>query len=187
MHGSRQRSAAATRSFIMSRVRSANSRAERRVRSYLHSSGFRFRLHAQQLPGAPDIVLPMHRAIVFVHGCFWHRHAGCGRARMPKSNVAYWGPKLRGNAKRDKRVRKELNALGWRVFVIWECEIGEGSLANLARSLRNSSLPRPTAPTPAMHYPHRTSQRVARPAATRARPRRTARSRTARPAASKRG
>ena len=110
------------RSWNMSRIKGRNTRLELAVRSVLHGLGFRFRLHAGRLPGRPDIVLARHRTVVFVHGCFWHRHRGCPLAYQPKSNVAFWSGKFSGNVSRDARNRKELRRLGWRVVVIWECQ-----------------------------------------------------------------
>jgi DNA mismatch endonuclease (patch repair protein) len=107
----------------MSRIRSRDTRPELCVRSLLHGMGYRFRVHRKDLPGNPDIVLPRHKLIIFVHGCFWHRHKGCRFAYTPKSRVEFWERKLGGNVERDIRVRKELRTLGWRVAVVWECEL----------------------------------------------------------------
>ncbi len=111
------------RSNIMSRVRDKNSRAELTIRSLLHKLGYRFRLHRKNLPGKPDIVLPKYKAIIFVNGCFWHQHKGCSRANLPKSNRNFWSKKLKENSERDCRVQMGLKELGWRVLVIWGCEI----------------------------------------------------------------
>jgi DNA mismatch endonuclease (patch repair protein) len=85
--------------------------------------GYRYRLHAKGLPGHPDIVFPARLKVIFVHGCFWHLHRSCPECRPPKSKIEYWGPKLKGNAARDKQVRKSLRQLGWRCLVVWECEL----------------------------------------------------------------
>lgn len=106
----------------MSRVRSKDTSPEMRVRRAAHALGLRFRLHRRDLPGKPDLVFPRHRAALFVHGCFWHRHPGCAKASMPKSRPDFWQAKFERNIERDRRVETELEALGWRVFVIWECE-----------------------------------------------------------------
>lgn len=106
----------------MAKVRSQDTKPEVLVRSLIHRMGFRFRLHNKHLPGNPDIVLPRHKKIVFVHGCFWHQHEGCPHAARPASNIAYWNKKLDGNVRRDKANLEKLAALGWRVLVIWECE-----------------------------------------------------------------
>ena len=110
------------RSWVMGRIRSRDTVPERIVRSMLHRIGFRFRLHRKDLPGKPDIVLPKHRAIVFVHGCYWHGH-GCKRGRPPRSNQAYWSEKIAGNRARDDQHVYALKTLGWRPIVIWECEL----------------------------------------------------------------
>lgn len=110
------------RSAIMAKVHGRDTKPEVLVRSLIHRMGFRFRLHDKQLPGHPDIVLPRHRKVVFVHGCFWHQHAGCPHAARPSSNVAYWDKKLDGNMRRDRANLEKLEALGWRVLVIWECQ-----------------------------------------------------------------
>ncbi len=109
------------RSWLMSRIKGANTKPEIGVRSLLHRIGYRFRLHRRDLPGTPDIVLPGRKAVVFVHGCFWHGHA-CKRAKMPKTREDYWAEKIDGNRRRDARKRRQLRALGWKVVVVWECE-----------------------------------------------------------------
>jgi len=111
----------AERSRVMSRVRDKNTKPELMVRSLLHRLGFRFRLHRADLPGKPDIVLPRHHSVVFVHGCFWHQHRGCKAAVRPSSRREYWDAKLDGNVNRDRRDKAHLHRLGWRVLVVWEC------------------------------------------------------------------
>lgn len=124
----------ATRSRMMSGIRGAHTGPERVVRSALHRQGFRFRLNVAGLPGRPDLVLAKHRAVVFVHGCFWHRHPGCRFATTPASNRTFWLEKLQGNAERDQRNRRELAASDWRVAVVWECALkGERAAKGLAR------------------------------------------------------
>lgn len=110
------------RSRLMSRIGQANTGPERKVRSLLHRLGYRFRLHVRALPGTPDIVLPGRKAVIFVHGCFWHGHV-CKAEKMPKSRTDYWGPKIEANKKRDKRQQRLLQKLGWKVIVVWECEL----------------------------------------------------------------
>ena len=128
------------RSALMSRVRHYDTAPELRLRRELHALGFRFRLHQRSLPGTPDIVLPKYRAVVFVHGCFWHRHPGCRRATIPKSNAADWSRKFDKNVARDSVARSALESVGWRVFVVWECELsgpaGVVTAQRLAASLR---------------------------------------------------
>lgn len=106
----------------MSRIKSRDTKPELIVRSLLHRQGFRFRLHDRSLPGTPDIVLKKHKTVIFVHGCFWHQHKGCKYAAMPKTRREFWRQKLAGNVTRDRRNRKALEKLGWRVLVVWECE-----------------------------------------------------------------
>ena len=121
----------------MARVRSTNTAPELAVRRALHAAGLRFRLHASALPGRPDIVLAGRRAVVFVHGCYWHSHPGCSRARIPSSRQDYWIPKLARNVARDGAAQAALRDLGWRVHVVWECEIGQPDrLARLARDIK---------------------------------------------------
>jgi DNA mismatch endonuclease (patch repair protein) len=111
------------RSLNMAAIRSRNTKPEKIVRSLLHSLGFRFRIHHKSLPGKPDIVLPKYQTVVFVHGCFWHQHPGCKRCTQPSSNTSYWVPKLAGNVSRDLLHIRELKKAGWKVIVIWECEV----------------------------------------------------------------
>ena len=115
------------RSRNMSRIRAENTASEVLVRKYLHSRGLRYRINVSRLPGRPDIVLPKHRAVVFVNGCFWHMHSNCRYSTIPKTKEEYWTKKLEGNRIRDDQVAKELVALGWRVFTIWECELKKTS------------------------------------------------------------
>lgn len=111
------------RSWNMSLIKAKNSKPEVFVRSILHRLGFRFSLNKNDLPGKPDIVLKKYQTAVFIHGCFWHQHKNCKRANMPKSNQNYWKPKLARNVERDKINKKELMKDGWKVIVVWECEI----------------------------------------------------------------
>jgi DNA mismatch endonuclease (patch repair protein) len=110
------------RSWNMSRIRGRDTQPELLVRSVLHRMGFRFRLHARDLPGRPDIVLPKWQRIIFVHGCFWHRHPGCAQAYEAKSRKRFWRQKFEGNATRDRRVCAKLRRMGWKVSIIWECQ-----------------------------------------------------------------
>ena len=110
------------RSWNMSRIRSTDTKPEMLVRSFLHRNGFRFRLHVKNLPGHPDIVLPKHRTVIEVRGCFWHRHPGCKSATTPSSNSDFWQAKFKRNIERDKQHADELTALGWQLIVVWECE-----------------------------------------------------------------
>jgi DNA mismatch endonuclease (patch repair protein) len=111
-----------TRSSVMAKVRSTNTLPEVCLRKALFAHGYRFRLHGKNLPGTPDIILAKYRAVIFVNGCFWHWH-GCARSRMPSSNVDYWTQKIIRNKLRDKRNRKRLATLKWRVLVVWECAL----------------------------------------------------------------
>lgn len=124
----------ATRSRMMSGIRGRDTKPEKQVRSFLHRAGLRFRLHAA-LPGKPDLVFPKHRAVVFVHGCFWHRHAGCRYATTPSSNAGFWQTKFDANVARDKRVTRQLRREGWRVFVVWSCRITDRSMQSLVRKI----------------------------------------------------
>jgi len=113
------------RSERMGRVRSRDTKPEVIVRRLLHSLGYRYRLHDRRLPGAPDIVFSRRRKLVFVNGCFWHRHEGCSLARLPKSRLDFWAPKLESNRARDIENSSKLAEAGWGVLVVWECEIGD--------------------------------------------------------------
>ena len=127
------------RSEMMAGIRGRDTAPERAVRRIAHRMGLRFRLHRKDLPGRPDLVFPRHRLVVFVHGCFWHRHEGCRYASTSKSRIAFWTEKFAANVARDARQEAALRALGWRVLVIWECETGheaavERRLAGLIQS-----------------------------------------------------
>ncbi|MCM2549400.1 MULTISPECIES: very short patch repair endonuclease [Burkholderia] len=113
----------AERSERMSRIKGSNTKPELIVRSLIHRIGYRYRLHGKGLPGRPDLVFSKRRKVIFVHGCFWHRHDGCHLARLPKSRLDFWRPKLEANAERDKEVERRLSELGWKVLTIWECEV----------------------------------------------------------------
>lgn len=119
----------AQRSAMMSRIRGKNTRPELALRRQLFAAGYRFRLHRRDLPGTPDAVLPKHRVALFVHGCFWHRHAGCPMTTEPSTNAEVWAAKFSANVKRDATAVRRLQELGWRVAVVWECAIGPEGLA----------------------------------------------------------
>jgi DNA mismatch endonuclease, patch repair protein len=110
------------RSLIMARVKGRNTQPELLVRSILHRLGYRFRLHFRDLPGCPDVALPRHRKVVFVHGCFWHGHEGCPRSARPTTNRVFWEKKLSGNMDRDKKNLAALEEMGWKALVVWTCE-----------------------------------------------------------------
>jgi DNA mismatch endonuclease (patch repair protein) len=114
------------RSQRMSLVRHKDTKPEMHVRRMVHGMGFRYRLHDKRLPGSPDLVFASRRKAIFVHGCFWHRHPdpSCKLARMPKSKLDFWGPKLEGNRQRDLRHQSEMEAIGWKYLIVWECELG---------------------------------------------------------------
>jgi DNA mismatch endonuclease, patch repair protein len=106
----------------MSGVRTSGTAPEMVVRRKLHSLGFRFRLHSKRLPGKPDIVLPKYHSVIFVHGCFWHHHEGCPKSKLPTSNAEFWANKISGNVRRDEKNIRDLEHMGWRTLVVWECE-----------------------------------------------------------------
>jgi DNA mismatch endonuclease (patch repair protein) len=112
-----------SRSENMRRIRSKNTVPEMAVRRLVHSMGYRYRLHRGDIPGKPDLAFPRRRKVIFIHGCFWHQHPGCREGRPPKSNAAYWLPKLSRNQERDKTALEKLAASGWQALVVWECEI----------------------------------------------------------------
>ena len=107
----------------MAAIKSKNTKPEIAVRKLLHSLGYRFRLHRKDLPGSPDIVLPKYKTVIFVHGCFWHRHKNCKYATSPKTREEFWENKFKQNVERDKNNFKELKNLNWKVLVLWECEV----------------------------------------------------------------
>ena len=110
------------RSRNMSAIKSKNTKPEIKVRKILHSMGYRFRLHSKDLPGSPDIVLPKYKTVIFVHGCFWHRHENCKYASNPKTRKEFWNKKFTENKKRDSEIQEKIKILDWRSVVIWECE-----------------------------------------------------------------
>jgi DNA mismatch endonuclease, patch repair protein len=112
-----------TRSRMMSGIRGKNTKPELALRRSLHALGFRYRLHAKGIPGKPDIVMPKYRAVIFVHGCFWHRHAGCRYATLPATRPEFWGAKFDANVMRDVAVQSALREAGWRVGTVWECAL----------------------------------------------------------------
>ena len=111
------------RSRNMSAIKSKNTKPEIKVRKVLHSMGYRFRLHSKDLPGSPDIVLPKYKTVIFVHGCFWHRHQNCKYASTPKTRQEFWNKKFNENINRDKINQENLSSKGWKIIIIWECEI----------------------------------------------------------------
>jgi DNA mismatch endonuclease, patch repair protein len=136
------------RSWNMSRIKCKDTAPEVLVRSTLHAMGYRFRLHSRMLPGRPDIVLPKYRVVLFVHGCFWHRH-GCKLSYTPKSRVTFWESKFNQNVERDRKVFRELKLLGWKVVTVWECEAQSASqvaarIRELLPSRQESIAPRST-------------------------------------------
>ena len=124
------------RSWNMSRIRSKNTKPELVVRSLLHGMGFRFRLHVKDLPGKPDIVLPKYKTVIFVHGCFWHRHQGCKEATTPKTRTDWWLEKLNRNVARDQEAIAALSSQGIKVIVVWECEAKKSNLEELMNRLK---------------------------------------------------
>jgi DNA mismatch endonuclease, patch repair protein len=116
------------RSDIMARVKATDSTPELTVRRLLHNLGYRYRLHRNNLPGKPDIVLPKHKSVIFVHGCFWHHHKGCKKSKLPESNADFWRKKILDNVARDKRTILELKKTGWKVLVLWECQVRSSKL-----------------------------------------------------------
>lgn len=130
------------RSWNMSRIHAKDTSIEVKVRKYLFSQGFRYRKNVASLPGKPDIVLRKYNAVVFIHGCFWHRHEGCKRASTPKSKQEYWIPKFERNVENDKKHYQELRESGWRPIVVWECEINnrfDETMDNLVREIKSQA------------------------------------------------
>lgn len=131
------------RSWNMSRIRGTNTSIEVKARKFLFSKGFRYRNNVAGLPGKPDIVLPKYKTVIFIHGCFWHRHDGCKYAATPSSNIDYWQQKFRRNIENDKRHVDDLCALGWNVMIVWECELKksfEQTMNRVVDDLRQSAM-----------------------------------------------
>lgn len=130
------------RSWNMSRITGKNTTPELVIRKLLHRAGYRFRLHAAELPGKPDIVLPKYQTVIFVNGCYWHRHKGCSEATIPKTRTDFWLEKFRRTVERDKQKQAELEKLGWNVLTVWECELKtdpEFTLNHVKRQLQKTS------------------------------------------------
>lgn len=122
---------------MMAGIRGKHTKPELAVRRFLHRMGFRFRLHGRNLPGKPDLVFPKYCAVVHVHGCFWHQHAGCRFAYTPASNREFWQTKLRQNVERDAKNDRALHELGWRSITVWECEVADSrALESLSKRIR---------------------------------------------------
>ncbi len=111
------------RSWNMSKIKGKETKIEVKVRSYLFKNGFRFRKNDKRLPGKPDVVLPKYKTVIFIHGCFWHRHQGCKLTTTPKTRTEFWINKFKKNVENDKKHQRELEEAGWKVLIIWECEI----------------------------------------------------------------
>ncbi len=127
-----------TRSYNMSQIKGKDTRPEERVRKYLFAHGFRYRKNDKDLPGKPDIVLPKYKTCIFVNGCFWHKHEGCKYFVWPKNNNEFWRAKIKGNVERDQRQKSELQALGWKVIVVWECELRNNRFAETMGALEKA-------------------------------------------------
>lgn len=133
---------AAARSALMSRIRGRDTKPEITVRRLLHALGYRFRLHVADLPGRPDIVLPRYKAVILVHGCFWHRH-GCQWTYVPKTRQRFWRRKFDANEARDRKVVRALRSAGWRVLTVWECQLTPNSIEGLTVRIRRFLEPAP--------------------------------------------
>jgi len=130
------------RSAIMAAVRSSNTTPERIVRSALHRLGYRYRLHDRHLPGKPDLSFPSRRVALFVHGCFWHRHPGCRRASTPVARQNYWLAKFERNVTRDSKTQQTLEQQGWRVIVVWECQLRTDWISRVQEALDTGAVTR---------------------------------------------
>jgi DNA mismatch endonuclease (patch repair protein) len=122
-----------TRSYNMSRIRGKDTKPEVKLRSLLHKAGFRFRIHDSRLPGKPDIVLPRYKSVIFVNGCFWHRHEGCRYCTTPATRKDFWDKKFSGTVERDRVKKQQLEETGWDVFIVWECELKHDAKTTVAR------------------------------------------------------
>ncbi|WP_305955539.1 very short patch repair endonuclease, partial [Pseudomonas sp. LP_4_YM] len=130
-HDQPKRPVTVLRNPQMARIKGSNTRPEIALRKILHGLGLRYRLNGTGLPGKPDLVFPRYKSVVFVHGCFWHRHSNCSIATTPKSNTAFWVEKFEKNVARDIRMTSVLEASGWKVFIVWECEVNSTKKANI--------------------------------------------------------
>ncbi len=128
----------ATRSFNMRQIKGKNTKPEMLVRKFLFAHGFRYRLNVKDLPGKPDIVLPKYKTVIFVNGCFWHGHKGCKYFVVPKTRTEWWLNKIKDTQKRDREAEIQLNVLGWRVIILWECQLRGNELQNTLNSLLES-------------------------------------------------
>ena len=128
------------RSWNMSQVKGKDTKPELKVRSWLFKNGYRYRKNDKRLPGKPDVVMPKYRVVIFVHGCFWHRHPGCKNTRTPKSNIEFWETKFSRNVENDKRHVRELEDLGWRVITSWECELGNKTFEDTMKRVEQEIL-----------------------------------------------
>jgi len=132
------------RSWNMSRIRGKDTEIEVKVRKYLFSQGFRFRKNVSNMPGKPDIVLPKYKTVIFIHGCYWHRHAGCKNCTTPSTNREFWLDKFEKNIKNDSKHQQDLETAGWKVLILWECEIEndfDRLMSNLVAELRHTAQP----------------------------------------------
>lgn len=134
-----------TRSWMMRNIRGKDTKPELLLRRALHARGFRYRLHHKKLPGSPDLVFPRHRAAVFVHGCFWHRHPGCPKASTPATREDFWQKKFAENTARDRRNIDQLQLAGWRVLVVWECELARHALVPTVQHVSDWLMKHPNA------------------------------------------
>lgn len=129
------------RSYNMSRIKGKNTKPEMLVRKYLHANGFRYRLHSKNLPGKPDIVLQKYKTVIFVNGCFWHGHSDCKYFIVPKTNTDFWMNKITGNITNDSKVIQALKKFGWKVIIVWECELKnnkvEKTLTTLIKNIQD--------------------------------------------------
>ena len=129
------------RSWNMSRIRGKDTKIEVRVRKYLFAQGFRYRKNVKDLPGKPDIVLPKYKTVIFVHGCYWHRHQGCKNCTTPSTNRDFWLKKFQANVDNDQKHKSQLEAAGWQVLVLWECEVEkhfDSLMLSVVNTIRNN-------------------------------------------------
>lgn len=128
----------ATRSYNMSRIKGKDTKPEMLVRRYLHAHGYRYRLHVKDMPGKPDIVLPRYKTVIFIHGCFWHGHEGCKYASLPKTRAAWWKEKIKKNIGNDKKAVTALQQAGWKIIILWGCELKPALLEQTLLAVKKS-------------------------------------------------